>query len=427
MKFMLVTCCMVFTTVGFGQSYKYDFAVRSNDSYKITMSNITSGIFNKNRLITEDTMTFTTQLNLSFNQFDSICRSYGYDSIYFFNKSKSDIRFDIEKAGNTDCAGAVQVCSNASFNGNSSNNSFQDLTTANSGCVQSGSSVFVESSPNWYYINIATGGSLELTLNPTANNADIDFAIWGPFNTTNVASNCPPVSPPLRLGVASPVHTGTGLTGMSPCSPGGGSGCSAQFHTSSNYAGCPTGNGDTYVAPINANAGDIYILLINNYSNVGNYTLNWGGSAVLGCTPVVLSVELSSFEAHYATSNVLEWETISERDNSHFTLERSTDGISWNFVAKIEGFGTTDAKQEYAYNDYLFEEGVINYYRLKQTDFSGNSEFLGVRHVDNSRDARKTIIGTYDLLGKEIDRNFTNQWIINVYDDGSSSKHYTFE
>lgn len=88
-----------------------------------------------------------------------------------------------------------------------------------------------------------------------------------------------------------------------------------------------------------------------------------------------LPIELLSFTGTAeADFNHLEWSTATETNNDYFTLERSTDGITFNEVGRVVGSGTTSQLHNYSFNDMEPGEGV-NYYRLKQTDFNGLSTY----------------------------------------------------
>lgn len=87
-----------------------------------------------------------------------------------------------------------------------------------------------------------------------------------------------------------------------------------------------------------------------------------------------LPVDLISFDAVLSFSSVkIQWSTASELNNDYFTLERSKDGINYETLTTVQGFGTTNEVQEYEFVD---EKPVFgwSYYRLSQTDFDGTSE-----------------------------------------------------
>jgi len=85
-----------------------------------------------------------------------------------------------------------------------------------------------------------------------------------------------------------------------------------------------------------------------------------------------LPVELTKFTASKNKDVVdLNWETNGEVNNNYFNLQKAKDGIDFTTIAKIEGSGTTNERQKYAYIDQSPFDGK-NYYRLEQIDFDGS-------------------------------------------------------
>jgi glycerophosphoryl diester phosphodiesterase len=95
-------------------------------------------------------------------------------------------------------------------------------------------------------------------------------------------------------------------------------------------------------------------------------------------TPVNL-INYQATKGFYSVS--LSWETISEKNNDYFLVERSSDGQNFKETARIAGKGNSTVKQYYAFTDY-FPLGGINYYRLKQLDKDGAVYDYGIRAVN---------------------------------------------
>jgi hypothetical protein len=94
-----------------------------------------------------------------------------------------------------------------------------------------------------------------------------------------------------------------------------------------------------------------------------------------------LPVELIRFNAIIKEDKVqLSWATAAEINNNYFTIEKSTDGITFKEYGKIEGAGNTTTVQDYYYDDFHPSPGN-NYYRLKQTDFNGKTEYFNILSV----------------------------------------------
>jgi Secretion system C-terminal sorting domain len=90
-------------------------------------------------------------------------------------------------------------------------------------------------------------------------------------------------------------------------------------------------------------------------------------------TNTPLPIELLSFTGtNEGDKNVLRWVTATEENNDYFTLERSTDGISFVPVGRVDGAGNSSQILNYIFTDNFPATGE-NYYRLRQTDFNGAS------------------------------------------------------
>lgn len=89
-----------------------------------------------------------------------------------------------------------------------------------------------------------------------------------------------------------------------------------------------------------------------------------------------LPVELVSFTATPMSSSImLDWQTLSELNNDRFEVERSTDGINFQYIGEVPGAGTTNVPQFYQLEDTDVLAGVMYYYRLRIVDFSGTDEY----------------------------------------------------
>ncbi|MEK6781314.1 MAG: T9SS type A sorting domain-containing protein [Bacteroidota bacterium] len=98
---------------------------------------------------------------------------------------------------------------------------------------------------------------------------------------------------------------------------------------------------------------------------------------------VPLPVELVSFEGKYQDGHVLlKWKTASELNNDHFSIERSKDGVEFIELAIVQGAGTKSTESIYQAYDHHPLIGT-GYYRLKQTDFDGQSSLSKVIKVDS--------------------------------------------
>ena len=97
------------------------------------------------------------------------------------------------------------------------------------------------------------------------------------------------------------------------------------------------------------------------------------------CTIVegALGVEWLEFEAIVQSKKVmLKWKVYSDENNEYFEIEKSRDGIKWEVLDKIEDRHTNETKA-YKYIDPNGLSGAT-YYRISQSDFSGQKSFSTV-------------------------------------------------
>ncbi len=122
-----------------------------------------------------------------------------------------------------------------------------------------------------------------------------------------------------------------------------------------------------------------------------------------------LPVGLISFRATPRPKFVeLSWSTSTEQKNDYFTIERSLNGVNWEFIQNVKGAGESDKLLNYTYSDYDSYEGV-SYYRISQTDFDGTQTYFDVISVDRKEKVLndKLIVspnpsnGVFELIGSK--------------------------
>ncbi|MGE5315908.1 MAG: T9SS type A sorting domain-containing protein [Acidobacteriota bacterium] len=102
----------------------------------------------------------------------------------------------------------------------------------------------------------------------------------------------------------------------------------------------------------------------------------YGGYYTVSNTDLPLPVELTSFTAKTAAKKVmLAWSTATEKNNHGFEIERRASGNTnaWEKVGFVQGAGTTNTPQSYAYIDQA-TAGTFEY-RLKQIDRDGKFQY----------------------------------------------------
>ena len=138
--------------------------------------------------------------------------------------------------------------------------------------------------------------------------------------------------------------------------------------------------------------------------------------------PVNLPIELLYFKGSvYNSDNILHWSTASEDNNDYFTIEKTKDGIDWEIVTRESGGGNSSNQLYYSFVDENVES-IINYYRLKQTDYDGNFKYSDIISIDNRDNDSKEIYRVVNVLGQEVDLQYYRGLAIIEYSDGSSIK-----
>lgn len=276
-----------------------------------------------------------------------------------------------------ECYGATQICNDAPFSANTAGfGNYQELNASNQGCL------FVEHQSYWYYFQPVMNGTVSFNINTCAT-CDYDFALWA-------SNNCGALGAPVRCSYSSL----QGTTGLQNTNLGTPSGCGF-----GGLSACPPGpvsdqtegtGGDKFVTPLNVVAGQTYILLIDNYTaNNQSFDIDFtfSSSGLLDCTPVVLPVQLISFEgSHSAKGNLITWVTASERENSHFNLYYSVDGKQFDLLTSMKGAGSVVTQNNYEYTHENPTKG-IGYYKLEQVDENGAVNQQRIISVVNQDDS----------------------------------------
>ncbi len=122
--------------------------------------------------------------------------------------------------------------------------------------------------------------------------------------------------------------------------------------------------------------------LLNNL----NWTITGDAPAGIGC-PLVLPVEWLSFTVERIDQSIrLDWQTSSETNNNYFALEHSTDGRNFTVISEQSGAGNSNSPLSYSFHHNRPQTG-INYYRLRQVDYDGNSSLSEIRSLLFEQDA----------------------------------------
>lgn len=115
-----------------------------------------------------------------------------------------------------------------------------------------------------------------------------------------------------------------------------------------------------------------------------------GAGGANGCLPtmIVLPVSILHMVASCEDGRpTIRWKTASERNSSHFIIERSADAVVWEAVGEVRAAGHSQQVVEYAWRDDDALFAAERYYRLRQVDRDGAEELfhtLGVSRCGGS-------------------------------------------
>lgn len=296
---------------------------------------------------------------------------------------------------NQDCVTASQICSNANVAAvNKGKGSVTDLNATNDGCLLTN-----ENQSSWFKLKVFAGGTLTFTINPNANADDYDFAVWGPV------AACPPSGAPTRCSYA--CHGNVIRCGL------GSAGANTGLRTTSVDVSEGT-SGDGFVKELTVTAGQTYLLLVDNFTSSNNgFTLNFGGTATLGCA--VLPVDIISFAGKKIENYIrVQWYTAVEDNLDKFVLERYSDS-GWIPTTEIKPKGNNSF---YSYQDDSATKGT-NIYRLKSIDMDGSYKYYN-RILTVDYDQKGQLYVTQDTQGRYIEmdtRDYPSDPInISIYD-----------
>ena len=163
---------------------------------------------------------------------------------------------------------------------------------------------------------------------------------------------------------------------------------------------------------------------------------NWNQFSPFGVFVYLINlpIELQSFTAKESNGRgLLNWSTASEANNAGFDVEKSLDGVQFDKIGFVKGFGTTNLVQNYNFTDNNLTQ--TTYYRLKQLDnddkfqyspivsILSKSEKKTFKAYPNPMNAELTIeaniggeaqLDILDVTGKVVLSQSINNGIVNI-------------
>lgn len=211
-----------------------------------------------------------------------------------------------------------------------------------------------------------------------------------------------------------------------------GSGALAQDGLSRTYNVCGCANALNLTVPEGTGAGanlctndmapDGEIEVFDSGGNSFGTASADGETIALDCVTLPVSLKKVNYSYDPKNSvNRIEWITSTEINNNFFSVEHSVDGETWRPIGKVYGKGNSVVENEYTFVHEHYAENRINYYKLSQTDFDGESEEISLFSVNNKSNIKR--VKTVNMIGQEVSENYSGI-VIDYYDDGSTVKSY---
>ena len=152
--------------------------------------------------------------------------------------------------------------------------------------------------------------------------------------------------------------------------------------TGATFTGLPTGVTGTWASDVVSISGSPAVAGVFNYTVT--LAVGCGAATSTGTITVngTLPVSLVSYTVNAQNNSaLLDWKTSSEKNNSHFNILHSTDGINFSFLASVKASGNGSIPNNYFFKDLNPNQGA-NYYQLQQVDLDGKVIELGVRVIN---------------------------------------------
>lgn len=112
-----------------------------------------------------------------------------------------------------------------------------------------------------------------------------------------------------------------------------------------------------------------------------------GNLVIESSNDIAFPVKLGTFNAEKQGdySALLNWETYSETNSSHFVIERSNDALDFQDIGSVDAAGQSTTLKTYEFIDKSIPQlrtAQILYYRLRMVDLDGSYEFSDIRGVN---------------------------------------------
>lgn len=150
---------------------------------------------------------------------------------------------------------------------------------------------------------------------------------------------------------------------------------------------------------VNLADGDEIMLLWSDIDHSGSDHGLAIDDVVVTFENIAIPVELSSFQARVYESEIrLKWRTETELNNYGFVVERRTrTDDRWEDIGFVNGHGTIFTPQDYSYSDIAPDGSTALFYRLRQMDRDGTTDYSPEIKVTLARQAEAAALSVYPL------------------------------
>ncbi|NOT38158.1 MAG: T9SS type A sorting domain-containing protein [Saprospiraceae bacterium] len=181
---------------------------------------------------------------------------------------------------------------------------------------------------------------------------------------------------------------------------------------SSSYYGFTTPNSGNGV-------NDSKVNNINGYGTTRTYRINNREELSFidaGLVNQALPLEWLGIEVQNVKSfNLLEWETGSEINNSHFVIERRLESEKdFTIVGRVEASRSATNSHQYSYEDYNIGKAGRYYYRVKQIDHDGWFTYSKMVSILLTKESSQL---TMNIYPNPVDKELTIDYHLNTNDD----------
>jgi hypothetical protein len=100
-----------------------------------------------------------------------------------------------------------------------------------------------------------------------------------------------------------------------------------------------------------------------------------------------------AFNANKESNYVqLDWSTATEKNSSYYDVQRSTDGIHFQSIGKVQAAGNSSSIHQYYFKDENASAPGVIYYKLVEHDIDGKTTDSDIRSIRNSSANDVTVV-----------------------------------